>query len=97
VFPISPWEERIELENKASQPRSFKDRKAVVVATSLSSKGSRIGAGGAIQDTTITDALEGVDLITSYLVTLSPNEKFNTYIGELTAISIAIQTLARHA
>jgi hypothetical protein len=85
------------LENETSQPRSFEDRKAVVVATSSSSKGGRIGAGGAIQDTTITDAPRGVDSITSYLVTLGPKEKFNTYIGELTAISIAIQTLARHA
>jgi hypothetical protein len=85
------------LENETSQPRSFEDRKAVVVATSSSSKGGRIGAGGAIQDTTITDAPGGVDSITSYSVTLGPKEKFNTYIGELTAISIAIQTLARHA
>jgi hypothetical protein len=56
-----------------------------------------IGARKAIQDTTITDAPRSVDLITSYLVTLGLKEKFNTYIGELIAISIAIQTLARHA
>lgn len=67
------------------------------MATSSLSKDGRIGVGRAIQDTTIPDAPRGDDSITSYSVTLGPKEKLNTYIGELTAISIAVQTLARHA
>jgi hypothetical protein len=97
AFPIPPWEERIELETDASKLRSFEDSGAVLIVTSASSKGGRIGAGGAIQDTTIIDPPGGTDSITGYSITLGPREKFNTYIGELTAISIATRTLARQA
>ena len=38
-----------------------------------------------------------MDPITGYLIILGPKEEFNIHIGEITAISIAMRTLARQA
>ena len=60
----------------------------ILIATSSSAKGDRVGMGGSMRDTRINDTDE---TITSYSVTLGTRTEQNPYTAELAAIAAAFE------
>ena len=62
----------------------------IIVATSSSIKGRRVGVGGAIQESRVESFLNW-DRVITYKTQLGTRNNFNAYIVELIAISMAIE------
>jgi ribonuclease HI len=65
----------------------------IIVATSSSVKGGKVGAGGAIREAR-AESFPDWDRVITYKLQLGTRDGFNVYIAELTAISMALEQLA---
>ena len=91
AYAVPPWTARVQVICEPDREKAMEianRAEGILIATSSSAKGDRVGMGGSMRDTRINDTDE---TITSYSVTLETRTKQNSYTAELTAIAAALK------
>jgi hypothetical protein len=91
AYAVPPWAARVQVicEPDTEQAIEMTNRvEGILIATSSSAKGDRVGIGGSMRDTRINDTEEA---ITSYSVSLGTRIEQNPYTAELAAIAAALK------
>lgn len=93
-YALPPWSGRIPVVDEAGLAEAAKvpnDVEGIIIATSSSQKGSTVGMGCVVRDTTRNSA-DGV--LESHSVTVGPRDEQNPYTAELAAIAMALNCMS---
>jgi hypothetical protein len=90
TYAVLPWAARVQVLCEPDREKAMEmtnRAEGILIATSSSAKGDRVGMGGSMRDTRINDADETI----SYSITLGTRTEQNPYTAELAAIVAALK------